>query len=79
MSEPSDEKPDRDPKGRWLPGQSGNSSTRWSDDSPPPRSPGRPRKDAWIAQLEERLDDPRMRQALADQLLKVALKGGEKG
>ena len=29
MNEPNDETPDRDPNGRWLPGQSANSATKW--------------------------------------------------
>lgn len=69
---------ERDAQGRWLPGSSANPETQWSPDNPPPKSPGRPRRDAWIAELQERLKDPRMRQALADKLLKTALKGSER-
>ena len=78
MKEPNDETPDRDPNGRWLPGQSANAETKWGPKNPPPKSPGRPKRDAWVGALESRLEDPRIAQALADQLLKVALKGGEK-
>ena len=71
-------KRERDARGRWLPGRSANPETQWSKDNPPPKSPGRPRRDAWVAELQERLKDPRMRQALADRLLKTALKGSER-
>jgi hypothetical protein len=43
--------------------------------NPPPRSPGRPKKGAWLRELEDRVKDPRIRQGLADRLLKIALKG----
>ena len=69
---------ERDAQGRWRPGKSANPATQWGPDNPPPTSPGRPRRDAWLAELEERLEDPRIRRALADRLLKVALKGSEK-
>ena len=68
----------RDARGRWLPGQSANPERQWSAANPPPKSPGRPKRDAWVAELQERLKDPRMRQALADRLLKTALKGSER-
>ncbi len=68
----------RDSKGRWVPGKSANPATQWGPNNPPPKSPGRPRKDAWVEELEDRLDDPRIRQALADKLLRTALKGGER-
>lgn len=70
--------PKRDAKGRWMPGHCGNPATMWGPDCPPPKSPGRPPKDAWVRELEERLKDPRVRQALADRLLKTALKGTER-
>ena len=73
----SDE-PERDAKGRWQPGQSGSPETKWGRDNPPPTSPGRPRKDAWIGELEHRLEDERIRQAMADRLVKMALKGSER-
>jgi hypothetical protein len=39
-------------------------------------SPGRPRKDAWVLKLEQRLrSDERIGTALADRLIKIALKG----
>lgn len=66
----------RDADGRFAPGN--KLGVPFGADNPPPRSPGRPKKDAWIAELEQRLEDPRMRQALADRILKIALKGGEK-
>jgi hypothetical protein len=64
----------RQPDGRFAPGnQLGH---LWGPDNPPPKSPGRPRKDAWVKQLEQRLrSDPRISQALADRLIKIALKG----
>ena len=68
----------RDAQGRWLPGQSANPTTQWGPGNPPAKSPGRPKKDAWLCELEERLKDPRLRQALAGRLLRIALKGGEK-
>jgi hypothetical protein len=69
---------DRDARGRWQPGQSANPDTQWGPNNPPAKSPGRPKKDAWIQELEGRLEDPRIRQALADKLLKTALKGSER-
>lgn len=69
---------ERDASGRWLPGESANPATQWGPDNPPAKSPGRPKKDAWLAELETRLEDPRLRQALADKLLKTALKGSER-
>ena len=55
------ENAERDDRGRWRPGKSGHPDTQWSDDNPPPKSPGRPKKDAWLAELEGRLDlDPAM-------------------
>ena len=72
------ENAERDDRGRWRPGKSGHPDTQWSDDNPPPKSPGRPKKDAWLAELEGRLEDPRVRQALADKLLRTALTGGER-
>ncbi len=54
------------------------SGRRSARTTPPPKSPGRPPRDAWLKELEQRLEDPRMRQALADKLLKIALKGGER-
>ena len=68
----------RDARGRWLPGRSANPTTQWGPDRPPAKSPGRPKRDAWLAEMEERLKDPRIRQALADRLLTMALKGGER-
>ena len=68
----------RDSMGRWVPGKSANPATQWGPNNPPPKSPGRPRKDAWVEELVGRLDDPRIRQALADKLLRTALKGGER-
>lgn len=67
---------DRTPDGRFARGNS--LGTPFGPDNPPPRSPGRPRKDAWIAELEQRLEDPRMRQALADRILRIALQGSER-
>lgn len=72
------EKAERDERGRWLPGRSASPATQWGPGRPPAKSPGRPKKDAWLAELETRLKDPRLRQALADRLLRTALKGGEK-
>ena len=72
----SDQTPERDARGRWR--ESGSPETRWGPGNPPPKSPGRPKKDAWVHELEHRLQDDRMRQAIADRLLKVALTGGEK-
>ena len=72
------EQTERDARGRWLPGQSANPTTQWGPDNPPAKSPGRPKRDAWLGELEERLKDSRVRQALADKLLRTALKGGEK-
>ena len=69
---------DRDERGRWTSGQSANPGTQWGSDNPPPKSPGRPKRDAWVTELQERLKDSRMRQALADRLLKTALKGSER-
>ena len=69
---------ERDARGRWLPGQSANPPTQWGPGNPPAKSPGRPKKDAWLGELEGRLEDPRVRQALADRLLRTALKGGER-
>ncbi len=66
----------RTPDGRFAPGN--QLGTPFGPDNPPPKSPGRPPKDAWLHELEQRLEDPRMRQALADKLLKIALKGGER-
>jgi hypothetical protein len=64
------------PDGRFAPGNS--LGTPFGPDNPPPRSPGRPKKDAWLYELEQRPEDPRMRQAIADRILKIALKGSEK-
>lgn len=72
------ESAEREESGRWKPGSSGSPETKWGPGNPPPKSPGRPRKDAWLAELGDRLDDPRIRKALADRLLKIALKGGER-
>ena len=74
----AEEAADRDSSGKWQPGKSGSPETKWGPSNPPPRSPGRPKKDAWLRELEGRLEDPRIRQALADRLLKVALRGSEK-
>ena len=52
------ESTERDTRGRWLPGQSANPATKWGPDNPPPKSPGRPKRDAWVTELEERLEDP---------------------
>jgi len=66
----------RDQQGRFLPERSGNPETQWSRDNPPPKSPGRPKRSAWVKDLEKRLaDEPRLGQALADRVLKIALKG----
>lgn len=64
---------DRDSDGRFAPGN--RLGTPFGPDNPPPRSPGRPRKGAWVRELEDRVKDPRIRQGLADRLLKIALKG----
>ena len=64
----------RNPDGRFAPGN--NLGNPWGPDNPPPRSPGRPRKDAWVRNLEQRLrSDERIGTALADRLIKIALKG----
>jgi hypothetical protein len=64
----------RQPDGRFAPGN--NLGNPWGPDNPPPKSPGRPRKDAWVRQLEQRLkSDDRIGVALADRLIKIALKG----
>lgn len=63
--------------GRFAPGNT--LGIPFGPDNPPPKSPGRPRKDAWIKELEARLEEkPELRQALADVLLKTALKGSER-
>ncbi len=67
---------DRDSEGRWQPGESANPETQWGPDNPPPKSPGRPKKDAWLGALEAMLaKDDRMSEALAGRLMKIALKG----
>jgi hypothetical protein len=64
----------RNPDGRFAPGNS--LGIPFGPDNPPPKSPGRPRKGAWVKQLEQRLkSEPRIGIALADRLLKIALKG----
>ncbi len=64
---------DRDNDGRFAPGN--RLGTPFGPHNPPPRSPGRPKKGAWVRELEDRVKDPRIRQGLADRLLKIALKG----
>jgi hypothetical protein len=67
----------RRPDGRFAPGNT--LGIPFGPDNPPPKSPGRPRKDAWVKELEARLEEkPELRQALADVLLKTALKGSER-
>ncbi len=67
---------DRDEQGRWEPGESANPETQWGPDNPPPKSPGRPKRDAWLGPLEAMLrKDERMGEALAGRLVKIALKG----
>jgi hypothetical protein len=70
---------DRDGRGRLLPGHAIGAQTRFgTPGNPPPKSPGRPKKGAWLRSLEARLaGEPRLGQALADRLLKIALKGPE--
>jgi hypothetical protein len=64
----------REPDGRFAPGNT--LGIPFGPDNPPPKSPGRPPKGAWVRQLEQRLrSDPRISQALADRLLRIALKG----
>ncbi len=65
----------RGPDGRFAPGN--NLGIPFGPDNPPPRSPGRPKKDAWVTELEARLEDPRLRQAIADRLVRIVLKGGD--
>jgi hypothetical protein len=66
----------RDNQGRFLPERSGNPATQWGPERRPPKSPGRPKRSAWVAELEQRLrEEPRLGQALADRVLKIALKG----
>jgi hypothetical protein len=73
-----EEQAPRERDGRFAPGRSGNPDTQWGPDNPPPRSPGRPKKDAFVHELEERLEQtPDLRRALADGLIKIALKGSE--
>ena len=72
------DEPKRDKSGRWLPGKSANEATKWGPDNPSPKSPGRPKRDAWLGELEERLKDSRLREALAARVLHIALKGGER-
>ena len=70
--------PERDTRGRWKRGKSGSSATQWGPDNLPPKSKGRPTQEAWVAELKARLESrPELRQALADVLLKTALKGSE--
>lgn len=67
---------DRRGDGRFAPGVSGNPETQWGPDNPPPKSPGRPKRDAWVTNLEQMLEtDGRLRDALAARLAKIALKG----
>jgi hypothetical protein len=67
---------DRDEQGRWQPGESASPATQWGPENPPPKSPGRPRKDAWLGALEAMLaKDERVPEALAARLMKIALKG----
>ena len=64
------------PNGKFRPGKSGNPATQWGPDNPPPRSPGRPRKNAWLNELEDKLDeDPQLRVRLARRLLDIAESG----
>lgn len=45
-------------------------------DADSPRSPGRPKKDAWVRSLEAQLEaDPKLKEALSRRLLKIALSG----
>jgi hypothetical protein len=78
-SQSGENRGDRDQHGRLLPGHSVGAETRFgTSGNPPPKSPGRPKKDAWVHELEDRLEGrPELRQAIADRLVKVALKGGE--
>lgn len=64
---------DRYSDGRFAPGN--RLGTPFGPDNPPPKSPGRPKKGAWVRELEDRVKDARIRQGLADRLLKIALKG----
>ena len=67
---------ERDKQGRFAPGQSGNPDTQWGPDNPPPKSPGRPKKDAWVGNIERMLEtDGRLGDALASRLAKIALQG----
>jgi len=69
----------REPDGRFAPGQSGNPETQWGPGNPPPRSPGRPKKDAWLGEVERMLDeDGRIPKALASRLVSIALKGNDR-
>ena len=80
MADPTKKKavPERDTRGRWKRGKSGSPATKWGPDNLPPKSKGRPKQEAWVAELKERLESrPELRQALADVLLKTALKGSE--
>jgi hypothetical protein len=62
--------------GRFAPGKSGNPSTQWGAGNPPPRSPGRPKRDAWVGALERMIDaDGRLAEAIAARIAKIALKG----
>jgi hypothetical protein len=70
--------PDRDGRGRFAPGNDAGRSTRWGADNPPPKSPGRPRTDAWVSELKDQLEErPDLRKAIANRLLKIALKGSD--
>ena len=64
---------DRNSDGSFAPGN--QLGIPFGPDNPPPRSPGRPKKGAWLRELEQRIKDERIRQGLADRLLKIALKG----
>ncbi len=64
----------RAPDGRFAPGNT--LGTPFGPENPPPRSPGRPKKDAWVGALEAMLaKEDRMSDALAARLMKIALKG----
>jgi hypothetical protein len=76
-SDAADPDAGRDQQGRFLPARSGNPATQWGPGNPPPRSPGRPKRSAWVKELESRLENGNVRQALADKLLKIALKGSD--
>jgi hypothetical protein len=68
---------DRDHHGRLLPGHGVGAETRFgTPGNPPPKSPGRPKKDAWVTALERMIErDERLPEAFAARIAKIALRG----